>query len=137
MMRRMSDARERPQVITATFLLLTLGTFAYFVSVGISLPVLPLFVRGPLGGTNTSVGIASGAFAVSAVLLRPIVGRVGDRRGRRLLIVFGGALAALSIAGYALSRGLPMLIGMRILNGVGEAFLYTRGASAINDLAPE
>ena len=136
-MRRVSGERERQRVVTPTFLLLTLGTFAYFVSVGISLPVLPLFVRGPLGGTNIGVGIVSGAFAVSAVLLRPVVGRLGDKRGRRLLIVLGGALAAVSIGGYALASGLSFLVAMRVLNGVGEAFLYTGAASAINDIAPE
>ena len=45
--------------------------------------MLPQFVERELGGDTLGVGIAVGAFAVGAVLLRPFAGRLGDRYGRR------------------------------------------------------
>ena len=127
----------RPRLVTPTFLLITLSTFAYFIAIGCLIPVLPLFVEGPLGGSSVSVGLAVGAFSLSAVLLRPFIGHVGDTRGRRILIIGGGALVAISIAGYAIADTLLPLILLRLVTGLGEAAFYVGAASAINDLAPD
>jgi MFS family permease len=79
------------RLLTPRFLLVTGSGLAYFLSLGMLLPVLPLYVQHRLGGDNAEVGIAVGAFAVGAVLLRPSVGRLGDRFGRRVLML-GGAI---------------------------------------------
>lgn len=128
---------SRPRLVTPTFLLVMLSTLAYFTAVGAILPALPLYVEGPLGGNNAAVGVTIGAFGLTAVLLRPFAGRISDRKGRKILMVGGGILAGLSIAGYALSSGLPTLIFWRLLTGIGEAFFYVGAASVINDLAPD
>lgn len=133
----MSRSPAKPRLVTPVFVLITLSTFAYFVAIGAIIPTLPRYVEGPLGGTGGSVGLAMGAFAVSAVLMRPFTGRLGDRRGRRLLIVGGAALVAISIAAYSFADSLPVLIALRILTGAGEAFFYVGAATAINDLAPD
>ncbi|MGH2808595.1 MAG: MFS transporter [Actinomycetota bacterium] len=132
------DARAAlPRLLTPLFLLVMLSTLAYFTAVGMILPTLPRYVEGPLGGNNAAVGVTIGAFGLTAVLLRPFSGRTSDRRGRRILIVGGGLLVGLSIAGYALSASLPSLVFWRLLTGVGEAFYYVGAASVINDLAPD
>lgn len=127
----------RPRLVTGVFLLITLATFAFFTSVGILLPTLPLYAEGPLGGGSISVGLAVGAFSLSAVLVRPFVGRLGDARGRRILIVGGGAIVGLAVAGFSLTTTLGPLVALRLVNGVGEAMFYIGTASAINDLAPD
>ena len=133
----MSEARNEPRLVTGTFLLITLSTFAYVVAIGALLPTLPRYVEGPLGGTGGAVGLTMGAFAVSAVLLRPWTGRLADLRGRRILIVGGALLVAVSVAGYVVAESIPLLVALRVLTGVGEAFFYVGVASAINDLAPD
>jgi MFS family permease len=133
--RRLSEAR--PPLITPAFLLVTVSTFAYFLSVGAVLPVLPRYVKGPLHGGSFSVGLVVGAFTVTALVLRPLAGRLGDRRGRKLLIVAGAAIVALSVEGYTISKSVPVLVVFRLLTGVGEALFFTGAASAANDLAPE
>src|ERR671915_230216 len=128
---------SRPRLVTPLFMLVMLSTLAYFVSVGALVPTLPRYVAEALGGGDIAVGLAVGSFSVSAVLLRPAVGALGDARGRRLLIVAGGALVAISVAGYALSDSLRALLALRLLSGVGEAGFYVGAASVINDLAPD
>ena len=128
---------NRDRLITPVFLLITLSTFAYFVSVGALIPVLPVYVEGPLGGSQVNVGIAIGAFSVAAVVLRPLAGRLGDTRGRSILIIIGGISVALSTAAIALVDTMGPLIALRIATGLGEAFFYVGAASAVNDLAPE
>jgi MFS family permease len=130
-------SRTEDRLVTPVFLVITLATFAYFLSVGATIPVLPLFVEGPLGGGSLSVGVSVGAFAVTAVLLRPIAGGWSDARGRRLLITLGASLVAASVAAYMAVDSIALLIVLRLVTGVGEAFFYTGAASAINDLAPD
>lgn len=130
-------AVARPRLVTPVFVLITLSTFAYFVSVGALIPTLPLYVEGPLGGGDVAVGLGIGAFSLSAVLLRPFVGRLSDARGRRLLLVTGAALVTVSVAGYALVSSLIPLLVLRLVTGAGEAFFYVGAAAAINDIAPD
>jgi MFS family permease len=61
---------------------------------------------------------------------------MSDRRGRRLLMVAGASLFALSVAGYGVATSIPLLIGMRLLTGVGEALFFVGALSANVDLAP-
>lgn len=133
-----SSAREAtPRLLTPTFLLVMLSMLAYFTAVGAITPTLPRFVEGRLGGGGLEVGAVIGAFALTAVLLRPLSGRLSDQRGRRLLIIFGGISVGLSILAYSFSESLPLLIFWRLVTGVGEAFFYVGAASVINDLAPD
>jgi MFS family permease len=130
-------APQKDRLLTPVFLTIMLATFAYFLSVGATIPVLPVFVEGPLGGTEFSVGLSVGAFSLAAVLIRPLTGRWGDARGRRFLMVVGGTLVGIAVAAYVAAESLPVLIAMRLLTGAGEAFFYVGAASAINDLAPD
>ena len=129
--------QRQPRLIGRAFLVVSFASVAYFLSVGMVLPVLPLFVTGPMAGTSFDVGLVAGVFSISAVILRPLAGSLGDRIGRRVLVLGGGLVAAASIAGYALTSSLPAIVALRLLNGVGEAFFFTGAATAIADLAPE
>jgi MFS family permease len=131
-----AEALHPPKLATPAFLAVTLAGFAYFTSVGMLFPVLPRFVRGPLGGSDTSVGIVVGVFSLSALLLRPIAGRVGDLRGRRLLILVGAGTAAVSMAAYSLAQSIPLLMLLRLVTGSGEAFMFTGVATSVSDMAP-
>ena len=130
-------ATSRPRLITPAFVLIAVASLAYFTADGVLIPAVPLYVEGPLGGNDVAVGISVAAFAVTALLLRPWAGRLGDRRGRRPLMVLGGAIVGASVLGYLTAGSVLMLVAFRLLSGVGEAFFFTGAASAVNDLAPE
>jgi MFS family permease len=136
-MTRRAGAPPKPSLVTPVLLLVTVSTVFYFLSIGSIVPTLPRFVEGPLGGSSLSVGLAVGSFAFSAVLMRPFIGGVGDRKGRRLLIVGGSFLVGLSIVAYMWVESLVPLLLLRLVMGVGEAAFYVGAASAINDLAPD
>ena len=132
-----SSARAPEKVVSPVFLLVTFSTFAYFLTVGAILPILPRYVEGPLGEGSVAVGLATGAFALTAVMLRPFIGRVSDRRGRAVLIIAGGLSVGLSVAAYSATSSLVPLIILRLVTGLGEAAFYVGVASVVNDLAPE
>ncbi len=125
------------RLVTPVFLRVILATFAYFVAIGALIPALPRYVEGPLRGDDVAVGWVIGIFSLAAVLLRPATGRIGDRRGRRLLVVAGGVFIAASVAAYVLADSLEFLLVLRVISGAGEAFFFVGAASVVNDLAPE
>jgi MFS family permease len=127
---------ERPSLFTTAFVTVALAELAYFTADGILLPSLPRYVTGPLGRGNVAVGLVIGAFSLSAFLLRPWAGRVADRRGRRLLMVTGALVFALSVTGYLVVSSVTALIAMRLLTGVGEAMFFVAALAANVDLAP-
>lgn len=124
------------RLLTPAFVALTLSDLAYFTAGGILLATTPLFVVGPLGGSEGSVGLAMGAFSVSTLLLRPWAGRWTDRHGRRRLLVGGAALFALITLGYLVVDSIPGLVVLRLLLGVAEAMYFVAGFAALADLAP-
>jgi MFS family permease len=129
-------AAGRPMLFTPAFSALALASLAYFTGAGILIPALPRYVEGPLGGGNVAIGLTFGAFSVSAVLLRPWAGRVGDRRGRRPLMLAGAAIFAVSVLGYGLASTPALLASLRLLSGAGEACFFVGMATAFADLAP-
>jgi predicted MFS family arabinose efflux permease len=126
-----------PRLLSRSFVLVTCAAFCYFTALGALLPTLPRFVEDELGGGGAAVGLAVGAFAVSAALLRPWTGRFGDARGRRALVVGGGAVVAVSLLGYTVADSLAVLVALRLLTGVGEAAMWVGAATAVQDLAPD
>lgn len=135
---RTTTAREqaRPSLFTPAFTALTFASLAYFTAVGMLIPTLPRLVLGPLGGGNVAVGIVFGVFSVSAVLMRPAAGMLGDRRGRRPLMLGGAALVALSVLAYGLAPTPAILAGLRLVGGAGEAMFFVGMATTFTDLAP-
>jgi MFS family permease len=131
-----TDRASRPSLLTPAFITVAVAELAYFAADGVLLPALPRYVEGPLGGGDVAVGMVVGAFSLSAFFLRPWAGRLGDRRGRRILMVVGASLFGLSVSGYLIASSIPVLVGLRLLTGVGEALFFVGALSANVDLAP-
>lgn len=127
----------RARLLTPPFLVVGLASLVYFVAAGVLLPTVPRFVKGPLASGDVAVGIVVGAFSLTAFFLRPFAGRLGDRRGRRLLMFVGAAAFAASVAGYLGARSVAAMVVLRLLTGAGEALFFVGAATAINDLAPD
>jgi MFS family permease len=131
------EGKGEASLLTPRFLVVMLASFAYFAAMGALLPTVPRYVEEELNGGGLQVGIGVGSFAVSAALLRPWVGSVGDTKGRRVLAAGGSAVVAGSIALYGLATSLPLLIVARLLTGAGEAAAFVGFATAAQDLAPD
>src|ERR671923_357594 len=126
----------RPTLLTPMFLTVAFAELAYFSADGVLLPALPRYVEGPLGRGDVAVGIVMGSFSLSAFFLRPWAGGQADRRGRRLLMIVGASLFALSVLGSLVSARVPVLVVMRLFTGAGEALFFVGALAANVDLAP-
>lgn len=114
-----------------------LAALLAFLAIGAALPVLPAYVRGPLHSGDLAVGVVVGAFAITAVVCRPLAGRQADARGRRIVLVAGSLAMALGGALYLLANSVAALIAARLVVGAGEGAVYTAGATWAVDLAPD
>ncbi|MDQ3729710.1 MAG: MFS transporter [Actinomycetota bacterium] len=105
-------------------------------SVGATLPVIPRYVQGPIGAGDVSVGLVTGAFAITGLACRPLAGNLADRRGRRPVVIAGTLLTAMAGALYFIPAGVPGLVVARLFLGAGEGMVYTAGSAWVVDLAP-
>jgi MFS family permease len=105
-------------------------------SVGATLPVIPRYVQGPIGAGDFSVGLVTGAFAITGLACRPLAGNLADSRGRRPIVILGALLTAVAGALYFVPAGVPGLVVARLFLGAGEGMVYTAGSAWVVDLAP-
>jgi len=124
------------RLFDASFARLTAVAFVFFMAMGATFPVLPRFVRDELGAGDTAVGVALGTMALGAILARPAIGTIGDRRGRRLLLVAGGLVSAVAMAGHLAVDGLGMLIVLRLVFGAGQGAVIVGATTLAVDSAP-
>lgn len=105
------------------------ATFLGFLGFGTVLPRLAPHVRNDLGGSDRTVGFVIGAFSVVALCSRIFAGRLADRKGRKRAFLTGLCSCTLAGAAYLLPWGIGGIYLGRVLQGIGEACLYT-GAAA-------
>lgn len=120
---------------TKPFILMTVGMLFLFTGFYSLLPTLPLFIK-QMGGNEAQIGLSAGAFMLSAVIFRPIVGGLLDRFGRRPFIIWGLLLFTLAMYMYDWVGGIVVLLGLRIVHGMSWAVSTTAVFTAITDIIP-
>jgi EmrB/QacA subfamily drug resistance transporter len=93
-------------------------------------PAIPL-IASSFGVDAFDVNVAISAYLVTVAVLIPASGWLADRFGVRR--VFIGAIVVFTLAsvGCAVSASLPMLVLMRVLQGVGGAMMVPVGRLAV------
>jgi MFS family permease len=126
----------RTSLLTRPFLVVTGVGLLFFVYIGMLIPIVPLFIEGPLGAGEFGIGVTVAVFALAAIGARPLIGRLADRYGRRTLLVGGGLLAAVSGMASSQITEFWQLLVLRGLTGVGEAAVFVGAATLIADMSP-
>ena len=120
----------------ARFWLLCGCTFFHFLSMGMFLSGLPLYVDRVLDGSKAAVGFAVGCYSITAVVSRPWMGRRIDSLGRAWFIRLAPLLIAVTAVGLVFAEVLGAVIALRLLQGFAAAAFYTGAATIATDLAP-
>lgn len=129
-----SDASTKAQTAimmtsALAMLLASLGTSI----ANIALPTLAEAFSAPFGEVRSVVVAYLAALTVSVV----IAGRLGDRYGLKPMLVFGLAVFAVASLLCAVAPALGLLIGARMLQGIGAAFLMTLAMALMRQTAGE
>jgi MFS family permease len=113
------------------FLLTGLNLFNYFDRQVLS-AVLPSLQR-DLQISDGSAGRLATAFMIGYFLTSPVFGYLGDRTSRKWLIAAGIFIWSLGTVLTGFAATFAMLVGFRVLVGVGEASYATISPSYISD----
>lgn len=123
-------------LLTRPFLIVTGVALVFFVYIGMLVPIVPLFIEGPLERGEFGIGLTIAVFAAAAICARPVLGRLADRYGRRLLMVVGAAIAGLAGIATSQAHEFWQLLLLRGVMGIGEAAVFVGAATLIADLSP-
>ena len=93
-------------------------------------PAIPL-IAGSFGVDAVDVNVAISAYLVTVAVLIPVSGWLADKFGIRRVFIAAIAVFTLASIGCAASVSLPMLVGMRVLQGVGGAMMVPVGRLAV------
>jgi EmrB/QacA subfamily drug resistance transporter len=93
-------------------------------------PAIPLMATS-FGIDPVDVNVAISAYLVTVAVLIPASGWMADRFGARPVFVAAIAIFTLASVGCAASVSLPMLVAMRVLQGVGGAMMVPVGRLAV------
>lgn len=112
-------------------LLLTAILFMSYLCIGMSLPIVPIYVTGQLGLGNGWAGLGVGIAFLSTIMTRGYAGSLADHRGAKVAAVRGLALyaaGALASVVAGLSVHTPwasylLLIAGRLVLGLGESLV--------------
>lgn len=99
---------------------------------------LPGWLEG-LGAGEVAIGLLVASLSVAAILSRPLVGRLMDTRGRRVITLVGGVLHLLVPLLYLAADAHPSwaaITGVRLVHGLAQAALFSVLFTIAADLVP-
>ncbi|MBB6624802.1 MFS transporter [Clostridium gasigenes] len=121
---------------TKNYIMLTITALLLFSGFYLLMPTLPMFIK-EIGGSESQVGFIVGVFTISAVIVRPIVGGLMDKYGRRVFIISGLIFFAITMYFYDFVTVIIFLVILRILHGISWALATTSIGTAVTDVIPK
>ena len=93
------------------------------------------------GAGEVLIGVLVATMAVAAISARPLVGRMMDTRGRKLVILVGGLIHVVAPLLYLLIDYIPgagwlAIAGARLVHGFAQAALFSALFTVAADLVP-
>ena len=130
---------NRDGLLTRDVVLLLSAGLSYFVVAGISFPVLPRLVKQELNGGEFEIGLAFGVMGLGMLAMRPLVGFLADKYGRKQLIVVGAIVIIITQLLHvpAARSSLWMLLLVRFVLGLGSSAMYVGQATTATELPPK
>lgn len=115
---------------------LALSMFSSTLGMGIVSPLLPIYAQ-TLGASGVWLGIIVASYSISNSIFVPFVGRMSDRKGRKVFLTAGLLAYAIISIGYVLAENTIQLSLVRFIQGIAGAATFPIAMAYLGDLAPE
>lgn len=108
----------------------------YFISFPLSFIgfIFPIYASS-LGANIIQIGYLYSIFSIISIIIRPMVGNLIDKRGRRTGILMGTILYAIVNIFFILARDFKYLLLGRIIQSLGASFLWISVDTFISDIS--
>jgi len=110
----------------------TLTNFFFFSSQN-GFVLLPLYIK-QLGGTEVEIGLVMGIYSAVGIVCQPLLGPWVDALGRRPFMWVGIGCVLASTVLAAVAHSVPLLILVRMLQGVAFSAFFVANFSYVIDL---
>ena len=120
------------RIFTWDFWMIFLAAGLIRISYNMQNTLMPVYMDS-LGFSAKAIGLGSTISTIASLFLRPFLGGVLDRYGRRKLAIFGTALFAAATLSCGFFGALAVLLAMRGLQGAG----FSAHTTAINTMAAD
>ena len=108
-----------------------------WVSIGVVAPFLPLLVVDVAKVTATDVGILfTISSLITAALLIPM-GRLSDRKNKKIMMIAGLLVTAAGLAGIALAKNFTGFIAAVVIESIGSAIFSPAAVALLSDTVPQ
>src|SRR5258708_17824083 len=110
------------------------------VTVVLGLFLAPLATHAGLAITSVQVGLLPTAFFISELVLAPLMGALGDRWGRRYLLIFGPIPGLIEVSLFPFTPTVdpfPYLLALQVLGALSTAMIVPATLSYLADLTVE
>ncbi len=124
------------KIFTREFILAVFSQVAFMSVFYILLPTLPIYLV-KSGSGEAEIGVLVGVFFVSALALRPFVGRKLLRIPEKIFMVAGAVLFALTSLAYLVAPPFWPLFIVRAFQGLGLALFHTASFTLVANISPE
>lgn len=121
---------------TKNFIIINVINLLIFFGFQMLLPTLPIYAK-KLGGTNSIIGLVTGAFVVSSVIIRPISGLLLDKLGRQKVFLVGSFIFIVSVFSYSFVPFISAILIIRFIHGFGWGAVSTASNTIASDNIPK
>jgi MFS family permease len=118
------------------FILVSFAQFAFSASIHILIPTLPIYLARS-GSKEAEIGVLIGTLSVSALVLRPFVGRALLRVSEKRFMTVGALFSAICCAAYIWAQPFWPFLIVRFFQGIGVAFFYTAAVVLVANISSE
>jgi len=103
---------------------------------GVILPILPFYALS-LGAEPFQLGMLTATYALMALVFAPIMGKLGDRIGRKKILLIGAMGFVLAYLLFAFTDSLLLAFAARAIEGIASAAIFPSCISLLSDFTDE
>lgn len=126
---------QKTKLWTRNFVLMViLNTFIFF-GFQMLMPTLPPYIK-QMGVTDSTIGLVTGIFTISTLIVRPFSGLALDRIGRKPVLIAGLIVFIAMVSSYSFLPSIGLILLFRFIHGFGWGASTTAASTIVAECPP-